>query len=355
MALGGHEDQHVAAGRLAAEFIDGVEHGTLQVGIVVVFLGGERPVADVDRVIPARDFDHRRRPARRCEMPAEADRVDRGRGNDHLQVAPPGNEPFQVADEEVDVERPLMGFVKNDRVVLVEKRVALGLRQEDAVGHQLDVGGGARGVGEADLVAHVATQGAAELLRHPGGDRAGGDPPGLRVADHPRHSAAEVQANLGNLRRLAGAGLAGDDHDLVLLNGSGDFLALQQHRQMFAELDLGNGRPPPLALRDRSAQLVGQAGELAVEGLAPLLQVANRAQAAAQAVLVGQHRFGDFHFELGKVAHADRSPLRQRWSVDNREKEKPFSLTHALSRPEGESPGFAAGVGRAVCCRSGTG
>ena len=77
---------------------------------------------------------------------------------------------------------------------------------------------------------------------------------------------------------------------------------------MVAQLDLGNGRPPPLAFRDRSAQRVGQAGELAVERLAPLLQVANRAQAAAQAVLVGQHRLGDFRFQPGEVAHADGSP-----------------------------------------------
>jgi hypothetical protein len=35
------------------------------------------------------------------------------------------------------------------------------------------------------------------------------------VGDHPAHAAPELEAELRQLGRLAGAGLAGDDHDLV--------------------------------------------------------------------------------------------------------------------------------------------
>ena len=79
--------------------------------------------------------------------------------------------------------------------------------------------------GEAHLVADRPTQLGAELLGDPLGDAAGGDAPGLGVADHPPPAAAELEADLGQLGRLAGAGLAGDDHHLVVPDRRGDVLA----------------------------------------------------------------------------------------------------------------------------------
>src|SRR6187200_1940495 len=49
-------------------------------------------------------------------------------------------------------------------------------------------------------------------------------PAGLGVPDHPAHSAAQLEADLGDLGGLPGAGLARDDHDLVVADGGGDVL-----------------------------------------------------------------------------------------------------------------------------------
>ena len=95
-----------------------------------------------------------------------------------------GKQPVQVAEQEVDVERPLVGFVDDQRVVLIEEAVVLRLGQQHAVGHHLDERLGAGRVGEANLEADLLADRRAQLLGHAGGDRAGRDPPRLRVADH---------------------------------------------------------------------------------------------------------------------------------------------------------------------------
>ena len=51
-----------------------------------------------------------------------------------------------------------MGLVDDEGVVLVEKPVLLDLRQQHAVGHQLDRGLGPHPVVEAHLVAHQGTE-----------------------------------------------------------------------------------------------------------------------------------------------------------------------------------------------------
>ena len=72
-------------------------------------------------------------------------------------------------------------------------------------------------VGEADRVADGLAELGAELLGDALGDGAGGDAAGLGVADHAPDAAAELEADLRQLGGLARAGLAGDDHDLVVL------------------------------------------------------------------------------------------------------------------------------------------
>ena len=48
----------------------------------------------------------------------------------------------------------------------------------------------------------------------------------------PAHAAAELQADLGDLGGLARAGLAGDDHDLVVADRGGDVVAALADRQL---------------------------------------------------------------------------------------------------------------------------
>ena len=152
--LGRHEDEDVALID-AGDLRDGRQHRLLQVGLVPLFVGQWRPPADFDRIRPPGNFDHRRRAVRRGEMGGEPGGVDRGRRDDQLQIAPLRQQPLQISDEKINVQRPLVGFIQNDRVVLVQECVALGFGQQDAVGHQFDVRLRRKGLGEADLEADV--------------------------------------------------------------------------------------------------------------------------------------------------------------------------------------------------------
>ncbi|MET3801742.1 hypothetical protein ABID70_001697 [Clavibacter michiganensis] len=114
-----------------------------------------------------------------------------------------------------------MGLVDDDRVVLPQQPVALQLVEQDPVGHELDAGVGGDLVGEAHLVADQLADLAAELLRDALRDGARGEPARLRVADA---LAAELEADLRQLRGLAGARRSRDDDDLVVADGVGDLV-----------------------------------------------------------------------------------------------------------------------------------
>ena len=92
---------------------------------------------------------------------------------------------LQVAQDEIDVEAALVGLVHDERVVGGEHPVAGRLGQQDAVGHDLDVGLRRGGVLEADLVAHGLPDALPQFLGDAPGHRLGRDPPGLGVADQP--------------------------------------------------------------------------------------------------------------------------------------------------------------------------
>ncbi len=178
------------------------------------------------------DLDHRGRlAALDREVLGEAGGVDRGAGDDHLQVGTLRQELLQVAEDEVDVEAALVGLVDDQRVVAAQHPVALDLGEQDAVGHHLDQRGVADLVGEADGVADVVAQLRSQFLGDAFGDRAGGDPPGLRVPDHPVDTPAGFEAQLGQLGALARPGLAGDDHHLVVADRRQQLVAPLGDRQ----------------------------------------------------------------------------------------------------------------------------
>ena len=136
LPLAGEEHQDVAR-PLGDQLVDGVEdRGDLvAVGIgVLVVRVDHGAVAHLDRVGPAGDLDDRGAP----EVGGHPLDVDRGRGDDELQVGTPRQQLGEVAQQEVDVEAPLVGLVEDDRVVLPQQPVVRDLGQQDAVGHQLD-------------------------------------------------------------------------------------------------------------------------------------------------------------------------------------------------------------------------
>ncbi len=133
-----------------------------------------------------------------------------------------------------------MGLVEDDGVVGAQERIALDLRQQDAVGHELHVRRRRGLVREADLVADLAPELDLELLGHARSDAGRGDAPRLGHADARLEPAPHREADLGQLRRLPRAGLTGDDDDLMGVDRGGDVADASGDRELFGEVN-GHG------------------------------------------------------------------------------------------------------------------
>ena len=103
---------------------------------------------------------------------------------------------------------------------------------------------------EADFHADPGADLRLQLLRQPRRHRTRGQPARLGVADQAARAEPEVEADLRQLRRLARAGLAADDHHLVLRDQLGDVGAPLVDRQIRLEIRL---RQPGLTLFHRGA------------------------------------------------------------------------------------------------------
>ena len=268
LPLTAQEDQYVA-GRLDGEFVDGVQDrlGLVAVDRARVVRVVDRAVAHLDRIGPAGDLDDRRRRALAVrEVLGEPLGVDGRRGDDHLEVGAAGEEPLEVTEDEVDVQAALVRLVDDERVVAGQVAIALQLVEQDAVGHQLDQRTVADLVGEPDREADRLAQLGAELLRDPLRHRPRREPPRLRVPDHALHTAAELETDLRNLRRLPGPGLTRDHHDLVIPDRRRDLVLQLTDRQLRRIRDLRHGRPPyldpPLGLLDRADHTLERLGPL---------------------------------------------------------------------------------------------
>ena len=292
LALAGQEHQHVA-GALADALLVGLDLGqrgedalidrqvVLDPVAVLVGLGGQRAVPGFHRVGAPGDFDDRRV----IEMLAEALQVDGRRGDDDLQVRAARQQLLQVAEQEVDVQRALVGLVDDQRVVLFQEAVVLGFRQQDAVGHQLDQGALGALVLEAHLVADQLAQRRGQFLGDPGRHAARRQPARLGMADQAVHAPADLQADLRQLGGLARAGLAGDDQYLMLLQRRLDLVALGGNRQRVVVTNAWHALPPRLHLGAAGLEALQPLRQPRVIGL--LLQLV---QLTTQAVTVGGKR-----------------------------------------------------------------
>ena len=175
-------------------------------------------------------------------MLAESFGVDRGGRDDQPQIGSLRQKTLDVAEQEVDIERPFVRFVQNDRIVVIEKTIVLGFGEQDAVGHQFDKCLRPRAVAKADFEAHVATQRRPKLVGQPRGDRPRGDAARLSVADHGRRAAAHLQADFRQLGGFAGPRFAAHHHDRMGLDRLGDFILLGQDRQVVVIAHSGQRR-----------------------------------------------------------------------------------------------------------------
>ena len=136
-----------------------------------------------------------------------------------------------------------MRLVDDQRVVAAQLPVPGQFGQQDAVGHQLDQRVVGRHVGEAHLIADRLAERAAQFLGDPLGHRPRGQPPRLGVPDLPADTAAQLEADLGDLGGLARAGLPRDDHHLVVADGRHDLVLALADRQLGRIRDRRHGFP----------------------------------------------------------------------------------------------------------------
>ena len=180
--------------------------------------------------------------------------VDRGRGDDQLQIGPARQQLAKVAKQEIDVQAALVRLVDDDRVVAAQHRIALGLGEQDAVGHQLDRRRTRAAILKPHLVAYQFAKRRFELFGHTTRHRTGRKAARLGMRNRLHEPATELQADLGQLGRLARTGLAADDDDLVRGDGARDFLAPCADGQVFGVRHQGAlawGNDNALGLRTR--------------------------------------------------------------------------------------------------------
>ena len=232
LALSGQEYQNIAGWLLLAalmlfNFIEGAQNAVGPALIPIVLIPGQRPVTHVYRIGAATYLDHRGL----VEELAESLDFDGGRGNDDLQVRTLGQELAQIAEQEIDVETALMGFIDDDRVVAVQKPVMLDLRQQDAVGHHLYPGLLRSVVGKANLIPDLLAGLLSDFLGNAGRHAACGNSARLGMTNQPPDTPAAVHTDFRDLCGFTGTGFPGNDYHLMVFDGLPDIVHPLGNRQ----------------------------------------------------------------------------------------------------------------------------
>lgn len=178
--------------------------------------------------------------------------------------------------------------------------VRLDLGEQDAVRHQLDERRvGVHLVGEADLPADRLAQRGLQLVGDTLGDRTGRDPARLGVPDHAPDTAPQLHTDLRDLRGLAGAGLPGDDHDLVVAYRLQDLVLLLADREL---LRVRQGGHPRGTQREPLGCLSGLGGDLVQHGLPGLglTDAARPFETAAEPVCIAERELSELGLEISE-------------------------------------------------------
>ena len=292
VALAGKEDEDVA-GTLPCDGPNRVGHGRDRVLRGAVRFG----MADLDRMGPSRHVDDRRA----CEEVRDAFGIERRGAHDHAQIGATGKQLPDVAEQEVDIEGAFVRLVDDERVVCLEAAVAGDLGHQDPVRHDLHAGIRSDFVAKADLAADGAADPAPELARDAGGHASRGDPARLGMSDPAARSAPRSEADLRELGRLSGAGLAADHDHGVTLQGRRDRVALRGDRKLGGEV----GHGEPCASRRAGGARAFDGG--LEPSAAPGVGFSEAAQARAETAPVADHRLVDRLLEIVPVHRGGRA------------------------------------------------
>ena len=233
--LSRQKDEHVPGPGLTTG-LDLLEGGQ-ELRFETLFEGVVLQVAHGHRIGPPADLDD----GSVAEVLREGRHVDGRAGDDELQIPPLGQHGLQIAEEKVDVQTPLVGFVDDDAVVAGQAPVAANLREQQSVREQLHPRCIADRLGEAHGVADGSTEGNLELFGDPRRHRSRGQAPGLRMADHPPLTEPRGEGDLRQLGGFSRARLPGHDDNLVVYQRIADGLRMLRDRQLRRKLELQRG------------------------------------------------------------------------------------------------------------------
>ena len=194
--LPGQENQDVPARINSAQPPHGVSDPLVQVpvrtlGFILIF--GQRLVHQVNRVTPAGYLDHRRA----IEMPGKLFCIDCRGGNQQLEVRASRQQGFQISQQEVDIQAALVRLVDDDGVVGVQVAVMHRFRQQNTIGHELDVTTGAAAFPEPHLVTYHSAQITLQFFGYPFRHGPCSDPSWLGTGNQATRSPAGLEAEFG--------------------------------------------------------------------------------------------------------------------------------------------------------------
>ncbi len=132
-----------------------------------------------------------------------------------------------------------MGLIDNDRVILFQEPVTLCFGQKNAIRHQFDGCLGAQPIRETDFITDNFSDRGIEFPCDAVRRCAGSNPAWLGVSDQTCLPSAEFKTDFRQLGRFAGTCFSADHDDLMIEDGSGDFIAFCGNWQLFR---VGNGR-----------------------------------------------------------------------------------------------------------------
>jgi hypothetical protein len=228
--------QYVACALYRTSF--DVAYGVQYLLRLIDVAGFGRAVDDLDRITAAAHLHHRRV----FEVFRERADVDRRAGDDDLEIDSPAEQYLHIAEQKVDVQAPLVCLVDDQHFVLREPSIAGDLVQQQPVGHHFDQCSVGRLIAEAHGIADLFAERHAELLGNASRDGSGRDSTRLGVPDQPSRAEPGRNAQLRQLRRFTGAGLAGDDHDAVRLEQTTDLVDVLGNRQLVGKRYVRNAR-----------------------------------------------------------------------------------------------------------------